>query len=33
MICNMLKIDDMLDVFVVYGVGGIFGIIMIVVFG
>ncbi|MEP6020361.1 MAG: ammonium transporter [Paracoccaceae bacterium] len=30
---NMLKIDDTLDVFAVHGVGGIFGTIMIAVFG
>ena len=30
---NTLKIDDTLDVFAVHGVGGIFGIIMIAVFG
>jgi Amt family ammonium transporter len=30
---NVLKIDDTLDVFAVHGVGGIFGIIMLAVFG
>jgi len=30
---NMLKIDDTLDVFAVHGVGGIFGTLMIAVFG
>jgi len=30
---NVLQIDDTLDVFAVHGVGGIFGIIMIAVFG
>ena len=30
---NMLKIDDTLDVFAVHGIGGIFGTIMIAVFG
>ncbi|NNJ66890.1 MAG: ammonium transporter [Boseongicola sp.] len=30
---NMLKIDDTLDVFAAHGVGGIFGTIMIAVFG
>ena len=30
---NVLKIDDTLDVFAVHGVGGIFGILMLVVFG
>ncbi|MEP1199113.1 ammonium transporter [Tateyamaria sp.] len=30
---NVLKIDDTLDVFAVHGVGGIFGTIMIAVFG
>ncbi|MEM6308083.1 MAG: ammonia channel protein, partial [Pseudomonadota bacterium] len=30
---NMLNIDDTLDVFAVHGVGGMFGIIMLVVFG
>ena len=30
---NSLKIDDTLDVFAVHGVGGIFGTIMIAVFG
>ena len=30
---NKLKIDDTLDVFAVHGVGGIFGTIMIAVFG
>ena len=33
MIRNRLKIDDTLDVFAVHGVGGIFGTIMIAVFG
>lgn len=33
MIRNVLKIDDTLDVFAVHGVGGIFGTIMIAVFG
>ncbi|WP_417526107.1 ammonium transporter [Marinovum sp.] len=33
LIRNMLKIDDTLDVFAVHGVGGIFGTIMIAVFG
>ena len=32
-ISNMLKIDDTLDVFAVHGVGGIFGTLMIAVFG
>ncbi|MFO6463273.1 ammonium transporter [Jannaschia sp. KMU-145] len=30
---NLLKIDDTLDVFAVHGVGGVFGTIMIAVFG
>ena len=30
---NLLKIDDTLDVFAVHGVGGIFGTIMIAIFG
>lgn len=30
---NMMKIDDTLDVFAVHGIGGIFGTIMIAVFG
>lgn len=30
---NMLKIDDTLDVFAVHGVGGMFGIVMLAVFG
>ena len=30
---NLLKIDDTLDVFAVHGVGGMFGILMLVVFG
>ncbi|WP_299826640.1 ammonium transporter [uncultured Roseobacter sp.] len=30
---NILKIDDTLDVFAVHGVGGMFGIIMLAVFG
>ncbi len=30
---DMLKIDDTLDVFAVHGVGGIFGTIMIAIFG
>ncbi|MEX0371681.1 MAG: ammonia channel protein, partial [Tateyamaria sp.] len=30
---NVLKIDDTLDVFAVHGVGGIFGTVMIAVFG
>ena len=30
---NVIKIDDTLDVFAVHGVGGIFGIIMLAVFG
>ncbi|SFI25222.1 ammonium transporter [Jannaschia pohangensis] len=33
LIRNLLKIDDTLDVFAVHGVGGIFGTIMIAVFG
>ncbi|MEO9515731.1 MAG: ammonium transporter [Paracoccaceae bacterium] len=33
LIRNMIKIDDTLDVFAVHGVGGIFGTIMIAVFG
>ncbi|QMU57539.1 MAG: ammonium transporter [Boseongicola sp.] len=33
LIRNQLKIDDTLDVFAVHGVGGIFGTIMIAVFG
>ncbi len=33
MIRNVFKIDDTLDVFAVHGVGGIFGTIMIAVFG
>jgi Amt family ammonium transporter len=33
LIRNILKIDDTLDVFAVHGVGGIFGTIMIAVFG
>ncbi|MFT7106795.1 MAG: Amt family ammonium transporter [Yoonia sp.] len=33
MIRNKIKIDDTLDVFAVHGVGGIFGTIMIAVFG
>jgi len=33
LIRNVLKIDDTLDVFAVHGVGGIFGTIMIAVFG
>lgn len=33
LIKNALKIDDTLDVFAVHGVGGIFGTIMIAVFG
>ena len=33
MIRNRLKIDDTLDVFAVHGVGGIFGTLMIAVFG
>lgn len=33
LIRNRLKIDDTLDVFAVHGVGGIFGTIMIAVFG
>ena len=30
---NLMKIDDTLDVFAVHGVGGMFGIVMLVVFG
>ena len=30
---NILSIDDTLDVFAVHGIGGIFGILMIAVFG
>ncbi len=30
---NVIKIDDTLDVFAVHGVGGMFGIVMLVVFG
>ncbi len=30
---NLIKIDDTLDVFAVHGVGGMFGIVMLVVFG
>jgi len=30
---NVIKIDDTLDVFAVHGVGGVFGIIMLAVFG
>ena len=30
---NVLKIDDTLDVFAVHGIGGMFGILMLVVFG
>ena len=30
---NMLSIDDTLDVFAVHGVGGIFGTLMIAIFG
>ncbi|SFR49395.1 ammonium transporter [Litoreibacter janthinus] len=30
---NIIKIDDTLDVFAVHGVGGIFGIVMLAVFG
>ena len=30
---SKLKIDDTLDVFAVHGVGGIFGTLMIIVFG
>ena len=30
---NLLKIDDTLDVFAVHGVGGIFGTLMIALFG
>ncbi|MBL4626660.1 MAG: ammonium transporter [Roseicyclus sp.] len=33
LIRNKIKIDDTLDVFAVHGVGGVFGTIMIVVFG
>ncbi|MBT8415579.1 MAG: ammonia channel protein, partial [Boseongicola sp.] len=33
LIRNRIKIDDTLDVFAVHGVGGIFGTIMITVFG
>ena len=33
LIRNVLRIDDTLDVFAVHGVGGIFGTIMIAVFG
>lgn len=33
LIRNVAKIDDTLDVFAVHGVGGIFGTIMIAVFG
>jgi len=33
LIKNKLKIDDTLDVFAVHGVGGIFGIVMLAVFG
>ena len=33
LIRNVLKIDDTLDVFAVHGVGGIFGTIMIALFG
>jgi len=33
LIRNGLKIDDTLDVFAVHGVGGIFGTLMIAVFG
>ncbi len=33
LIRNKIKIDDTLDVFAVHGVGGIFGTIMIAVFG
>ncbi len=33
LIRNVLKIDDTLDVFAVHGVGGIFGTIMIAIFG
>jgi Amt family ammonium transporter len=33
LIKNVIKIDDTLDVFAVHGVGGIFGTIMIAVFG
>jgi Amt family ammonium transporter len=33
LIRNVLSIDDTLDVFAVHGVGGIFGTIMIAVFG
>ena len=30
---NKLKIDDTLDVFAVHGIGGMFGIVMLAVFG
>ena len=30
---NILKIDDTLDVFAVHGIGGIFGTLMIAIFG
>jgi Amt family ammonium transporter len=30
---NILSVDDTLDVFAVHGIGGIFGIVMIAVFG
>ena len=33
MVKNLLKIDDTLDVFAVHGAGGMFGILMLVVFG
>ena len=33
MVKNVLNIDDTLDVFAVHGVGGMFGIIMLAVFG
>ncbi|MGJ8611069.1 MAG: ammonium transporter [Octadecabacter sp.] len=33
MVKNTLKIDDTLDVFAVHGVGGMFGIVMLAVFG
>jgi len=33
LIRNKLRIDDTLDVFAVHGVGGIFGTVMIAVFG
>jgi Amt family ammonium transporter len=33
LIRNTFKIDDTLDVFAVHGVGGIFGTIMIAIFG